>query len=120
LAHDVKGGCGCKRIAAKLAARGNTSIALGNTCIARGNTKIAQRNTKDSNRWFLVQHLIGVKRLTDTLCPKYSTKQQRNVLPRIKLRVADDDTPQLFKETHQKIWCNVKLGNFGIFSKHMR
>ena len=49
---------------------------------------------------------------------KYNTKQQRNVLPRIKLRVADDDTPQLFKETHQKIWCNVKVGNFGIFSEN--
>ena len=36
---------------------------------------------------------------------KYNTKQQRNVLPRIKLRVANDDTPQLFKETHQKMWC---------------
>ena len=45
---------------------------------------------------------------------------QRNVLPRIKLRVADDDTPQLLKETHQKMWYNVKVGNFGIFSKNMR
>ena len=50
---------------------------------------------------------------------KYNTKQQRNVLPRIKLRVADDDTPQLFKETHQKIWCNVKVGYFGIYSKNI-
>jgi len=101
LAHDVKGGCGCKNIAAKLATRGNTSIARGNTCIVRGNTKIAQRNTKGSNRWFLVQHLIGVKRLTNTI---QSNKEMCCHV--LKKRVAD--TPQLFKETRQQILGSSK------------